>query len=151
MGLFRRKRTEPTLPEPSLSEPADDTPAESITASPLGPNERARIETALARLAADGVDVDDLDSLGAAFDAALDRGAFDQVPVLAVGVGEYLSRHAELRWAVVRDAFGSDLGLEGVRRRLHVVPESLLTARWMRHEQGWLPKAVAHLADTSRR
>ena len=151
MGLFRRARPERTaVPEPSV--PTDDpTPAEEITASGLGSAERTRIDQALARLSADGVDVDDLDSLGAAFDAALDRGDVDAVPDLAAGVGEYLDRHADLRWAIITDAFGRDLGLEGLRRDLHVVPESLLTARWLRRERGWLPQAVSHLADTSRR
>ncbi|KAB7744537.1 DUF3806 domain-containing protein [Nostocoides sp. F2B08] len=151
MGLFRRPRPEPpTAPERSETT-GDETPAEEITASGIGPAEQARIDDALARLAAAGVDVDDVDSLGAAFDAALDRGDAGALPDLAVGVGEHLSRHADLRWAIVTDSFGRDLGLEGLRRGLHVVPESLLSARWMRREKGWLPRAVAHLADTSRR
>ena len=49
------------------------------------------------------------------------------------------------------DSFGRDLGLEGRRRNLHVIPESLLTARWMRQERGWLAGAVAHLADINTR
>ena len=73
------------------------------------------------------------------------------LPLLAVGVGEHLHRHAELRWAVVTDSFGRDLGLEGRRRDLHVVPDSLLSARWMRREKGWLEGAVRHLIDTSAR
>lgn len=151
MGLFRRSRPEPTpLPEePGAA--ADELQPEEIIAGRLGAADRARIDEALARLSAAGVDVDDIDSLGAAFDAALDRGDAQALPDLAVGVGEHLSRHADFRWAIVTDAFGSDLGLEGVRRGLHVVPESLLTARWMRRETGWLPRAVGHLADTSRR
>lgn len=150
MGLFRRTRPETAdTAEPSVA--TDDTSAEEITARRLGSADRARIDAALARLAGARVDVDDLDSLGAAFDAALDRGDVDVLPDLAVGVGEYLNRHADLRWAIITDAFGRDLGLEGLRRDLHVVPESLLTARWLRREKGWLPRAVAHLADTSRR
>ena len=151
MGLFRRGRPEPTpLPEESEAIAEENQP-EEITARRLGPAEQARIDEALTRLSDAGVDVDDVDSLGAAFDAALDRGDVQALPDLAVGVGEHLSRHADFRWAIVSDAFGRDLGLEGVRRGLHVVPESLLTARWMRRETGWLPRAVGHLADTSRR
>ncbi|MGA8047431.1 MAG: hypothetical protein WCA30_14315 [Dermatophilaceae bacterium] len=151
MGLFRRARPDSDpAPEPSVATD-DTTPVEEITASRLGPADQARIEEALARLSAAGVDVDDLDSLGSAFDTALDRGDVNAVPDLAVGVGEYLNRHADLRWAIITDAFGRDLGLEGLRRGLHVVPESLLTARWLRRESGWLPRAVSHLADTSRR
>jgi hypothetical protein len=150
VGLFRRDREDPT-PDPEPVGPADDAPLEAITASRLGPADTARIEAALARLTSDGVDVDDLDALGAAFDAALDREESDLLPVIAIGVGEHLSRHADLRWAVITDSFGRDLGLEGLRRDLHVIPESLLTARWMRREKGWLPGAVGHLLDISRR
>ena len=151
MGLFRRDKSAPSPPPDPLDEPVEEAP-EAITASGLRAADQERISDALARLEAESVDVDDLESLGAAFDAALDVGDADMLPVLAIGIGEYLHRHAELRWALVTDSFGQDLGLEGLRRRnLHVVPDSLLSARWMRREKGWLPRTLAHLADTSRR
>ena len=96
-------------------------------------------------------DSEDLGSLSEAFDAAVDGDNADDLPLLAIGVGEYLHRHASLRWAMVSDAFGTDLGLEGRRRDLHIVPQSLLSARWMRREKGWLDGAVRHLASTSTR
>lgn len=150
MGLFRRDRSASTPPPDAPDEPVEEAP-ETITATGLRAADQERISDGLARLEADGVDVDDLESLGAAFDAALDAGDADVLPVLAIGIGEYLHRHAELRWALVTDSFGQDLGLEGLRRGLHVVPDSLLSARWMRREKGWLPQTLAHLADTSRR
>ena len=158
MRLFRRDRREPGS-EPTEDGPAEglpddagsDEPVEAISAARLGPAERERIEAALAALAEAGIDVDDLGSLSAAFDAAVDREDPSALPMLAVGVGEYLHRHADLRWAVVIDSFGRDLGLEGRRRVLHIVPDSLLSARWMRREKGWLDGAVRHLADTSAR
>lgn len=154
MGLFRRsgRRDEDAgdgvaaAPDESVGEPV-----EAISAAPLGDAERSRIVAALAELASTGVDVDDLASLAAAFDAAVDRGDASVLPLLAVGVGEHLHRHAELHWAVITDSFGRDLGLQGSRRDLHVVPDSLLSARWMRREKGWLERAVGHLIDTSAR
>lgn len=153
MRMFRRdKRAPQDVADHHEDEPKDSAgsePVEAISAAPLGEAERARIETSLAELEAAGVDVDDLAALGAAFDAAVDRDDSSVLPVLAVGVGEHLHRHAELHWAVVTDSFGRDLGLQGHRRDMHVVPDSLLSARWMRRERGWLERTVRHLIDTS--
>ena len=155
MGLFRRgRRRDEEADDDSLTadvaESAGDA-VETITAAPLGEPERSRIAAALDELSSAGVDVDDLASLEAEFDAAVDRGDPSVLPLLAVGVGEHLDRHADLRWAVVTDSFGRDLGLQGSRRDLHVVPDSLLSARWMRREKGWLERTVRHLVDTSAR
>lgn len=155
MRLFRRDRSTPDPAnggEPPTEEATSaDEPVEAVTATPIGPAEQERIAAALAELARTGVDVDDLASLSAAYDAALDREDSSVLPILAVGVGEHLHRHARFRWAVVSDSFGRDLGVQGSRRALHVIPDSLLTARWMRRERGWLERTVRHLADTSAR
>lgn len=155
MRLFRRGERDRDDPKNGVHEDVDDgagsEPVEGISASPLGPAERERIEVGLARLQEGGIDVDDLAALSAAFDAAVDAGDASVLRLLAVGVGEHLHRHALLRWAVITDAFGRDLGLEGRRRDLHVVPDSLLSARWMRREKGWLEGVVRHLADMSAR
>lgn len=158
MRLFRRKREDASGDDgaPEASDAYDSSAdsgevPEEITAGPIGEQEQERIETALRALAERGIDVDDLGSLSEAFDAAVDGDNADDLPLLAIGVGEYLHRHASLRWAMVSDAFGTDLGLEGRRRDLHIVPQSLLSARWMRREKGWLDGAVRHLASTSTR
>ncbi|MCA1781290.1 MAG: DUF3806 domain-containing protein [Dermatophilaceae bacterium] len=153
MGLFRRDKGDRDAADsaPVVDDGSGVEPLEAISAAPLGPDERARIEAGLAALTTAGIDVDDLGSLSAGFDAAVDRGDASMLPVLAVGVGEHLHRHALLRWAVVTDAFGRDLGLEGRRRDLHIVPDSLLSARWMRREKGWLEGALRHLVDTAAR
>lgn len=152
MRLFRRQSNEPDdrAEGPPVDEP-DLEPAETISAGPLGDPERARIAEGLAFLAAAGVDVDDLTALSNAFDDAVERQDDTMLRPLAVGVGEHLQRHAPMRWAVITDAFGSDLGVEGRRRDLHVVPDSLLSARWMRREKGWLPGVVGHLVNMSGR
>ena len=157
MRLFRRKESEGEQPSTQV-DAADahvvDSSAdvvEEITAGPLGEAERDRVAAALAALAARDIDVDDLASLSAAFDAAVDQDDHAIIADLAIGVGEFLDRHGTMRWAMVHDSFGTDLGLEGRRRDLHVVPDSLLAARWMRREKGWLIDAVGHLADINRR
>jgi hypothetical protein len=155
MRLFRRNARDPDdaaeRVRDDLDEGAGGEPVEEISAGPLGPAERERIDAGLVRLREAGIDVDDLGALSAAFDSAVDREDVTMLEVLAVGVGEHLHRHALLRWAIVTDAFGRDLGLEGRGRDLHVVPDSLLSARWMRREKGWLEGVVRHLADLSER
>jgi hypothetical protein len=156
MRLFRRGRAEDAGDEPveEVGPAADaDQPdaVEGISARRPGEAERARIENGLAELASAGIDIDDISALSDAFDAAVVRGDLDQLPMLAVGVGEHLHRHAPMRWAMITDAFGQDLGLEGTRRDIHVIPDSLLMARWMRRETNWLEGAVRHIADTSAR
>lgn len=117
--------------------------------------EQQRIAAALAALEAEGVDVDDLDSLGAAYDAALaawhatpKRRREDDAAVterFAIGIGEHLARHTDLDWSLVRDAFGTDLAVAGGRDDFVVVPANLVTSRWLNGETGWLPGVVAHL------
>ncbi len=123
--------------------------------NPVGDEEQQRIAAGLAALAAEGVDVDDLASLGAAYDAALaawhatsKRHREDDAVVterFAIGIGEHLARHTDLGWSLVRDAFGTDLAVAGGRDEFVVVPSNLLTARWFNGESGWLPGVVGHL------
>lgn len=166
MGLldrFRRGDRE-DVPEPSpepasaWSAPAnvgagDDTlddrpkPPESRR---VDETEKARISTALEALAAEGVDVDDLASIGAGLDAALARWQESRgedhdaiVERYAIGVGEHLARRTDLAWEVVTDAFGTDLAVAA--GDFVVVPHNLVAVRWMRRETGWVPPVVGHL------
>lgn len=118
--------------------------------------QRARIAEALRELEAAGVDIDDLASLGAALDAAFvaweatpepGREPHDRiVERFALGIGEHLHRHTDLRWQVVTDAFGTDLAVaDGFRGGFVVVPMNLVAVRWLRREQGWVPGVVGHL------
>ena len=118
--------------------------------------EQARIATALVELEAVGVDVDDLASIGAGLDAAFvawesspepEREPHDRiVERFALGIGEHLHRHTDLRWQLVTDAFGTDLAVaDGMRGGFVVVPMNLVAVRWLRREQGWVPGVVGHL------
>jgi hypothetical protein len=120
------------------------------------PQQRARIDGAVAALEADGVDLDDLESIGAALDAAYqgwetaplgsrpDHAAI--VERFAMAIGTHLDRHTDLDWQVVTDVFGTDLALtEGFKGTFVVVPHNLVAGRWMRGETGWVPAVVGHL------
>jgi hypothetical protein len=167
MGLFSRKGKDDTG-EPADSAPtvddetddADDALAADFTgrpvAVPLGDEERARITSALEHATSDGVDVDDLASIGAHYDEAYRRWADEGgsgegpdivVETYAVAIGEHLVRHSAREWAIVTDVFGTDLGLVAARADTVVVPHNLVGARWMRGETGWVPGVVSHLVS----
>ncbi len=161
MGWFTRKKGPPMTPVSSgrtLSPPAEDEVADEggtlhPEAAPISDDDRARIATALRELEADGVDVDDLGSIGAGYDAAYlswattrsgDHAAL--VQRYALGVGEHLDRHTDLDWKVVTDVFGTDLAVAGgFRNSFVVVPTNLLGGRWMRGETGWIPAVVGNI------
>jgi len=164
MGLFSRKgrddTTEPTDATPAVEDDTDDVLSPDFTGRPvvhpLGDDERSRIAAALERADGEGVDVDDLESIGAHYDAAFRRwveeGGGGQGPdviveTYAVAIGEYLARHSAREWAVVTDVFGTDLGLVAARADTVVVPHNLVGARWMRGETGWVPPVVSHLVS----
>ncbi|MEW1955013.1 DUF3806 domain-containing protein [Terrabacter sp. NPDC080008] len=174
MGLFSRKGRGESATSSGADQPGDSGDWEDAVdsgdladaeggpgdftgrpvAQPLGAEERDRIERALAQAAADGVDVDDLGSIGTHYDDAYRRWVADGgtgqgpdtiVDTYAVAIGEHLARHSAREWAVVTDVFGTDLGLVAARADTVVVPHNLVGARWMRGETGWVPGVVSHL------
>lgn len=175
MAWFSRRRDEPAAPTPDdgpglpqAGDSLDPDAALRPVVAPPGEAERSRIATALAALAAEGVDVEDLASLSAgldrayaawaaksdagaavASDTAADHAAADHAAVVeryAIGIGEHLSRRTDLDWQVVTDVFGTDLSLtEGFKGSFVVVPHNLVAGRWMRGETGWIPGVVGHL------
>ena len=165
MAWFGRRRDDDdAVPEPEAEErtlpSAGDTLDPNATlrplVDPLGDVERGRITAALDGLAADGVHVDDLASIGAGLDrayaawsAAPEEDRPDHAAIVeryAVGIGEYLDRNTDLDWQVVTDVFGTDLSLpEGYKGSFVVVPHNLVAGRWMRGETGWIPAVVGHI------
>ncbi|QGN58602.1 DUF3806 domain-containing protein [Nostocoides sp. HKS02] len=146
--------TERTMPD--AGDTLDSGASLRPLVDPLGDAEQARIARALEELAAAGVDVDDLDSLGAALDreyaawsAAPEDHRPDHAAVVeryAIGIGEHLDRHTDLDWQVVTDVFGTDLSVtEGFKGSFVVVPHNLVAGRWMRGETDWLPAVVGHI------
>jgi hypothetical protein len=161
MAWFRRGRDSSEVSAPDRGAPADglalgdEAPLTPVVEG-VPPEEQQRIAGAVEALAASGVDIDSLDSLGAALDAAF--VAWDATPEaqrephdriierFALGIGEHLSRHTNLDWQVVTDAFGTDLAVaDGRRGDFVVVPMNLVAVRWLRREVGWVPGVVGHL------
>ncbi len=135
MGLFSRKGKDDAdrdLAEAvgsGTSQGDDDLVTDGHTGRPvsrrLDEQERARIEAGVQRLVDLGIDVDDLDAIGAAYDAALAASRADSssgggpdtiVDTFAIAIGEHLARHSARDWAVVTDVFGTDLGLVAAQR-----------------------------------
>lgn len=163
MGLFSRRRRDHD-PEPAdegtpapdgpaaYDGPDDGRPQRPDSAAP-GAAELARVAAGLVRLAEQGVDVDDLASLGAAYDGSVARHAAGQdapdrdhaVETIGIGIGEHLVRHGRMDWALVSDVFGTDLGVVARRRGTAVIPTNIVATRWINGETGWLPGVVAHL------
>jgi hypothetical protein len=165
MAWFRRggRSTETEEPRAGSGSPSsaagfglgDDVPLTPVVEG-VPEQEQARIDAALGELEAAGVDVDDLTSIGAGLDAAFvawesapepHREPHDRiVERFALGIGEHLHRHTDLRWQLVTDAFGTDLAVaDGRRGGFVVVPMNLVAVRWLRREQGWVPAVVGHL------
>lgn len=159
MGWFSRKdkgTSEPTQSAPQdLAGELDATDPDftgRALAKPLSEQEQGRITAALETLAARGVDVDDLASIGSAYDALCRAHGTDRpeesreaCELIGIAIGEHLHRHSALKWAIVTDTFGTDLGLATARTDTVVVPHNLVSARWMRRETGWVPRVVEHL------
>ena len=159
MAWFSKKSRDAAAPDdagPVLETSAQiDTDPDVVgrpQAKPLTEEDEQRIASALRALAERGVDVDDLSSIGAAYDAACaaQKGdgqgeAREACELIGIAIGEHLHRHSTFKWAIVTDAFGTDLGLAAARSETVVVPHNLVGARWMRRETGWIPGVVGHL------
>lgn len=167
MGLIdrlRRKNSdESSAPEEPRVRTLPDPGKEPLDALPLTPqarkiegSESERIATGVAALEAEGVDLDDLRSISDGLDRALAHWLEHQdgdhdliVERYAIGVGEHLHRHTDLAWEVVTDVFGTDLAV--CAGDFVVVPVNLVAVRWMRREQGWVPRVIGHLVQVRQR
>jgi Domain of unknown function (DUF3806) len=166
VAWFGRRRASQPAPgpreslEPDVPGAGDSLVVEGAALRPVvdavPPQDRARIDEAVAALHADGVDLDDLESIGAALDAAY--RSWESAPLgarpdhaaiverFALAIGTHLDRHTDLDWQVVTDVFGTDPALtEGFKGTFVVVPHNLVAGRWMRGETGWVPAVVGHL------
>ncbi|MBK8756192.1 MAG: DUF3806 domain-containing protein [Actinomycetales bacterium] len=135
---------------------ADDDP---LPARPqwraLTGDQRAALDAEVAAVAARGADHTDLQALGRALDAAMDawyavpeRNREDYTAVThrwGVALGAYLAGATDLQWGMVTDVYGTDLGLMGARDDMVIVPQNLVSARWLNHQTGWVPGVLGHL------
>ena len=160
MGWFSKSnRSEPDAPRAadiathSVSDSAaDDDP---LPARPqwraLTGDQRAALDAEVAAGAARGADHTDLQALGRALDAAMD--AWYAVPernredytAVTHRWGVALAGATDLQWGMVTDVYGTDLGLMGARDDMVIVPQNLVSARWLNHQTGWVPGVLGHL------
>jgi Domain of unknown function (DUF3806) len=158
MAWFGRKRDNAPADEPEPTTEPDAVLGDDLqpVVAAIGADEQARIEGAVAAVEAEGVDVDDVESIGAGLDRAYvtwqsapESERPDHAAVVeryALAIGEHLHRHTDLDWQLVTDVFGTDLALtEGFKASFVVVPHNLVAGRWMRGETGWIPPVVGHL------
>lgn len=119
--------------------------------------EQQRIQRLLGEVRDAGVDVDDLQAIGRAYDdwlagwlAQRDSKREDHqvlVDRLGVAIGEHLVRHTDVEWGMVTDAFGTDLGVAAAADDFTVVPMNLVAVRWLNRTSGWVPGVVGHLVN----
>jgi hypothetical protein len=160
MGLFDRLRgrdREDERDDLDLPGPEDDDPVQAvdtITSRRPTPEEEATLDAARAQYADRGIDPADLPSIAAAYEAALaeagDEDPSECVAVLSTAIGDHLTGHG-YRWVVSTDPFGTDLAVEPPRRPVPVVVRTLVAARWMARDTGWVEPVVSHLARAGRR
>jgi len=74
----------------------------------------------------------------------------DCVTVVSTAIGDHLTGHG-YRWVVSTDPFGTDLAVEPPHRPVPVVVGTLVAARWMARDSGWVEPVVTHLARAGRR
>lgn len=158
MAWFGRKRDDVPAHEAHAAAEPDGLLGEDLqpVVARIGAQEQARIAAAVAAVEAEGVDIDDVESIGAGLDrahlawrASSEQDRLDHASIVeryALAIGEHLRRHTDLDWQVVTDVFGTDLALtEGFKGSFVVVPHNLVAGRWMRGETGWVPAVVGHL------
>lgn len=162
MGWFSRgdRHTPTAADDPELAADgamADDPLPGRPRWRALSPQQQVELETELAALRAAGVDVTDVSALGGALDAAMDlwyavkerdrEGYAVVTHRWGVGLGAYLESATDLRWGMVTDVYGTDLGLMGAEDNMVIVPQNLVSARWLNHQTGWVPGVLGHIVQ----
>lgn len=102
-----------------------------------------------------GIDIEDLDSIGEAFDEHL-LAVMEQEPddrqdptafctMVGMAMGEYLARNSDLRWRIITDDEGTDLGLANPEETGVLFPADPVAGAWQEQSFGWLPVWVGQL------
>jgi uncharacterized protein DUF3806 len=173
MGILDRFRSgddsAPTSARVAQSEPAGsyDAAGDAEEELPLRPRYAPlevatweEVKATISALEAEGVDLDDLDSIAAlyereltAWEALSKRDRPNHAPIVykvAVAIGEYLVRHTDMRWFWVTDAFGSALSVAAQYDDFVVVPRDLVGVRWLSRSRGWVTGVVGHMERVRR-
>lgn len=120
--------------------------------------ERAWVEGSIALVADSGVDLDDADALGRAFDAeaarwfataAAERGDPNVlVNAFGLAVGEHLRRTCDLRWVVATDDDGTEIALHREPFDVRVHPTAMVARRWFDGTEGEVQALVAAVKES---
>jgi hypothetical protein len=120
-----------------------------ITIRPLDRAAQRALAGWLGDARAAGVDVADLDSIGATYDDYVHQVLLtpaaervDPTPTLtmiAMAMGEYLQRNSSLQWRVAGDAQGTDLALASADDLGVLYPIDPVAQAWEQRQRGWLP------------
>lgn len=130
-------------------------PSAELTISALGPDEQRILEAWLSDAAQQGIDVDDVPSISAAFDAFVERMVAAKASergdptefctMIGFALGENLQRRTSLEWRVVTDENGTDLALATATEDAVLFPVDPVAAAWEVAEVGWMPQWVENL------
>lgn len=120
-----------------------------ITVQPLDRKAQRALAGWLGDAQAAGVDVEDVESIGKAYDdyvhEVLLTPAADRVDptatltMIAMAMGEYLQRNSSLQWRVAGDNQGSDLALASADDLGVLYPIDPVAQAWEQRQRGWLP------------
>lgn len=120
-----------------------------ITVQPLDRKAQRALAGWLGDAQAAGVDVDDVESIGAAYDSYVHEVLLtpaaervDPTPTLtmiAMAMGEYLQRNSSLQWRVAGDSQGADLALASADDLGVLYPIDPVAQAWSQRQRGWLP------------
>ena len=132
---------------------AEDTaPQQDITE--LSEAEEQWIAERLAFARQDGVDHLDVDAVSAFSDRQLAAFRNEELSpeeggvmadVTAVLLGEHLGAKLGLKWVIVQDAQGTDLGMRDTLSSAVIFPQSTVGKQWNEATTGWVPHYVEWL------
>ncbi|MBB2891112.1 DUF3806 domain-containing protein [Flexivirga oryzae] len=120
-----------------------------ITVRPLNRAAQRALTGWLGDARAAGIDVDDIDSIGSAYDdyvhevlltPADDRpDPTPKLTMIAMAMGEYLQRNTSLQWRVAGDDQGTDLALASADDLGVLYPIDPVAQAWSQRQRGWIP------------
>lgn len=121
----------------------------AITIRPLDRQAQRALTGWLGDAQVAGIDIDDLESIGAAYDDYVHQVLLlpaaerpDPTPTLttiAMAMGEHLQRNSSLQWRVAGDAQGTDLALASADDLGVLYPIDPVAQAWSGRQRGWLP------------
>ena len=102
-----------------------------------------------------GIDIDDADSIQAAYEAYFDRvlqtppadraDPTNTLTMIGIALGEHLVRTTPLEWRVAADSQGTDLAVYNPADGEVFFPVDPVASRWAQRDRGWLADLVGQL------